>query len=207
MPENKAGVYRELNAEMRDGLKQIYKQISSAHLEGEAPARQEALFSEASDQLKEVVKATESAAMNIMDIVEKQLDGIGANRTLLQSLREKYPAEAQLGQLEQSLGQLDTDLTNVLTALSFQDITGQRIRKVMEALRAIETSVVELYLSSGLAMAAAEENPGKDMNLIHQEARQAVAEYKANGGSELKGPDVNGISQSAIDDMLAQLGM
>lgn len=207
MAENKEGVYRELNEEMRDGLKQIYRQISTAHLEGEAPARQEALFTEASGQLKEVVKATESAAMDILDIVEKQLDGIGANQELLRSLREKYPEEQALGQLEDSLGKLDTDLTSVLTALSFQDITGQRIKRVMEALMALESSVVELYLSSGLAMAAAEEDPGKDMSQIRQEAKQAMADYKSKSGSELKGPDANAVSQSAIDDMLAQLGL
>lgn len=205
-PEN--NVYKELSADMRNSLKQIYKQIASASKENSAAARSEALFTEASDQLKEVVKATESAAMNIMDIVENQLDRTDANAELLSSLEGQADAEI-LEQLRLNNEKLASDLTSVLTALSFQDITGQRIEKVMSALVAIENSVVELYLSSGLAMEAAEKNPEKPVETIKAEAHKAVEEYSGarKTGSELKGPSSNAVSQSAIDDMLAQLGL
>lgn len=207
MPEKHDGVYRELSADMRAGLRQIYRQISSASIEEDA-TRSEALFSEASDQLQEVVKATESAAMNIMDIVEKQLELAEANARLLDSIAKQMPAD-EIAALRENNEKLTTDLTNVLTALSFQDITGQRIKKALGALKAIESSVVDLYLSSGLVMEAAEKNPHKSAGAIRAEARKAVDEYRENKkeGSELKGPDVNGISQDAIDGMLAQLGL
>ena len=101
------------------------------------------------------------------------------------------------------------DLTTLLTILSFQDITGQRIKKVVEALNKIEKSVVELYVSSGLIMEGAEKNPHKDVQTLQDEARKAVEDFRQNRrvSSELKGPDANGFSQNAIDDMLAQLGM
>ena len=67
-------VYRQLSAEMRQGLKDIYQQISTASAaDGAAPAT-DALFHEASAQLDEVLRDTEAAAMSIMEIVEKQLE-------------------------------------------------------------------------------------------------------------------------------------
>lgn len=209
MPQSQSNIYKELSADMRDSLKQIYRQIASASTEEDSvAAKSEALFTEASDQLNEVVKATENAAMDIMDIVEKQLEQTEADGELLKELDGKIPAKT-LARLRQSNARLAADLTSVLTALSFQDITGQRIKKVMSALAAIENSVVDLYLSSGLAMDAAEKNPGKSAQAIKSDTRKAMEEYAEGkkSASELKGPASTPVSQRAIDDMLAQLGL
>lgn len=209
MPDSDGSIYKELSAEMRDGLKNIYQQISTACAAGNSAADPEALFHEASDQLREVVRETESAAMDIMEIVEKQLEQAAATASLLATLRHKLGNDPELELLRQKNSSLSHDLTSVLTALSFQDITGQRIKKVMAALSALENSVVELYLSSGLVMEAAEKDPSKAAGEIREDAARAMAEYRENKAvsSELKGPDSNGVSQAAIDDMLAQLGL
>lgn len=96
-----------------------------------------------------------------------------------------------------------------MTALSFQDITGQRIKRVVAALNKIENSVVELYVASGLIMDGAEKNPDKDALALQSEARKAVEDFRQNRkvASTLKGPDKDSVSQGAIDDLLAQLGM
>lgn len=206
MHESDSSVYRDLSVEMRDGLKGIYQQISSAAAAGHA-GNPEAMFSDASDQLKEVVRATESAAMDIMEIVEKQLAQTEAVSSLLESLQRKLGDDPDLQMLAQYNIGLSNDLTSVLTSLSFQDITGQRIKKVMSALAAMEESVVELYLSSGLVIEAADKDPARDTSSIKADTQKAMEEYRENRGSELKGPDKNGISQAAIDDMLAQLGL
>ena len=80
---------------------------------------------------------------------------------------------------------------------------------MVTALNKIENTVVELYISSGLIMDGAAKDPNKDTESLQTEARKAVEDFrqsrkKADG---LKGPDGNGVSQSAIDDMLSQLGM
>ena len=68
-------VYRQLSTDMRQGLKDIYQQISTASSDQASPVPEtDALFHEASDQLGEVLKATETATMSIMEIVEKHLD-------------------------------------------------------------------------------------------------------------------------------------
>lgn len=208
MADQQSVVYKELNEGMRDGLKNIYKQISSVSKEDMQPSKSGELFTEASDQLNEVVKATESAAMNIMDIVEKQLEQTEETARLLASQAGKVD-DAALAQLQANNDNLAADLTSVLTTLSFQDITGQRIKRVMADLSAIESSVIELYLSSGVAMEVAEKNPEKTADEIKAVAHKAVEDYgdakKTN--SELKGPTKEAVSQTAIDAMLAQLGL
>ena len=207
---DESAVYKQLSTEMRQGLKNIYQQISSASSDQGTPVSDtDALFHEASDQLGEVLKATETAAVNIMEIVEKHLDLQTESAALLEAVRSGTAADTQTARLAEINNQLGDDLTTLLTILSFQDITGQRIKKVVEALNKIEKSVVELYVSSGLIMEGAEKNPHKDVQTLQDEARKAVEDFRQNRrvSSEIKGPDANGFSQNAIDDMLAQLGM
>lgn len=197
-------IYRQLSAEMRDGLKNIYHQTAEAVSHG-CPT--DALFTEASGQLDEVVKTTEKAAMNIMEIVEKQQDAAQESGRILERFQNGCAEENDVRRLQELNQGLVTDLTTLVTNLSFQDIAGQRIKKVISALGKIEQSVLELYLSSGLMLDAAEKDPARDAADLSAEARKAVREYNENRQSQLKGPDNNGCSQGAIDDMLAQLGL
>ena len=202
-----AAVYKQISTEMRQGLKDIFERISTAS-KGQPlpPPNPDALFLEASSQLDEVLKDTESATMTIMEIVERHLDLQEQNAALLADLRSSGADAAAITGLEASNQSLGDDLTAVLTALSFQDITGQRIKKVVSALNQIETMVVELYVSSGLILDGAEKDPSKNVQELQDEARKAVKEFN-QGRSDLKGPDKEGATQGAIDDMLSQLGL
>ena len=207
---DESAVYKQLSTKMRQGLKDIYQQISTASSDQATPVPDtDALFHEASDQLGEVLKATETATMSIMEIVEKHFDLQAESAELLAAVREGSDTESHKHRLSEINNQLGDDLTSLLTALSFQDITGQRIKRVVAALNKIKSSVVELYVSSGLIMEGAEKDPAKDAQALQDEARKAVEDFRQNRtvSSELKGPDKDGVSQSAIDDMLAQLGM
>ena len=203
-------VYRQLSADMRQGLKDIYQQISTASQNKPlADSGTDALFHEATAQLAEVLKATESATMSIMEVVERHLDLQAQNVELLAAVREGRASQVQLSLIEENNARLGDDLTGLLTDLSFQDITGQRIKRVVTALNKIENTVVELYISSGLIMDGAEKDPQKNAESLQTEARQAVEDFRQQRkkGDNLKGPDKDGVSQSAIDDMLSQLGM
>ena len=210
MAEQDNGVYRRLSADMRRGLKDIYQQISTASNDTAIDGRKtDALFTEASDQLDEVVKATESAAMSIMEIVERHFEQQAESAAIIARIKAGDASAADIDKLAAINDSLGADLNSVLTTLSFQDITGQHIKKVVAALNAIEDSVVQLYISSGLIMEGAERDPAKDSDTLQAEAQKAVDDFRDNrkAGSELKGPDKDGISQNAIDDMLAQLGL
>lgn len=70
----------------------------------------DALFHEASDQLGEVLKATETATMNIMEIVEKHLDLQAESSELLAAVREGAATPGQMVRLEEINTQLGDDL-------------------------------------------------------------------------------------------------
>lgn len=201
-------VYRQIGEEMQKGLKNIYRQISATSNEGFGGLAARDHFTEASDQLAQVVHATEAAAMNIMDLVEEQAKKADEAKRLLGSLKEKFPDAPEVSQLEGINEGLGTAFEQIITALSFQDITGQRLRKVTEALGNIEASVLDLYLSSGLALQAAATREDGDAEALQEEARHAVEDYREGGHvkSALKGPDKNGMGQDAIDELLAKLG-
>ena len=202
-----AAVYKQISTEMRQGLKDIYQRVSAASKGQPLPPRNpDALFLEASSQLDEVLKDTEAAAMTIMEIVERHIELQEKNVELIGGLHDGAANAAPLAQLAANNSLLGDDLSALLTALSFQDITGQRIKRVVSALSQIESMVVELYVSSGLLLDAADKNPSKNVDELHDEARQAVKEFN-QGRGELKGPDKAGVSQGAIDDMLSQLGL
>ncbi|BFR48654.1 protein phosphatase CheZ [Nitratidesulfovibrio sp. HK-II] len=200
--------YRRISDDMRGGLQTIYREISTAAKPGApeadpagTPVEREAadrLFNEASHQLDEVLTTTQEATETIMDVVEVQIERQKEAAVLLEAIRAGAGVERALDRMVQINAALGEGLVEILTTLGFQDLTGQRIKKIIEALRTIESTVVELYLSTGLLIRAREEAPEKDISQIEAETRQVV--------SELKGPQ-RGTSQDNVDDLLAQLGL
>lgn len=75
-------------------------------------------------ELDAVVEMTEKAATRILDAADR----IGAR--MHAELGDKATPEA--------IAEIDNDIEEIFMACSFQDITGQRIRKTLENLKAIE---------------------------------------------------------------------
>lgn len=200
-------LYKRLSNEMRQGLKQIYSQISLASTveDDQMSSATDQLFHEASSQLSAVLTATEEATVQIMDVVEKHLDLQMESGTIISAVKAGTATPEQLSRLADINAGLGNDLTEIMTSLSFQDITGQRIKKVVSALTRIEATVLELYLSSGLIIKGREADPHKNIDELQLEAREAVEKLK-DPHAALKGPQ-QGASQANIDDLLSQLGL
>lgn len=94
------------------------------------PADEAMHFDSMSDQLDAIVKATEEATDTIMGCMEKNDEIVG-------KLREVITDEAQL----QLLDRISTNGNDVFEACSFQDITGQRITKVVKSVTYVEDRV------------------------------------------------------------------
>lgn len=197
--------YRKLNDEMREGLQNIYREISTATkteggVQTAPPASQseaDKLFTEASRQLDEIFTTTKEATDKIMDIVEQQQDLQIKSTALLENLRNGGNGDTaeKLTEINDKLG---NDLIEIMTTLSFQDLTGQRIQRIIKALVSIETIVFDMYMSTGLILKAREEDPERDIEELRAETKQKV--------SELKGPQTDA-SQDDVDDLLSQLGL
>lgn len=128
----------------------------------------------ASDELDAVVSHTATATNEILDVCE------GLER--LQAGLKGEAAEA-----------LGTAVTRIYEACSFQDVTGQRIAKVVTALKTIEARItaVQTGFSPAAPVAAAEPPP--------QPPGRTEGERLANG-PQLPGA---GVSQDEIDRLLA----
>jgi len=126
----------------------------------------------ATDELDAIVGATEAATNEIMDAAES--------------------LEALTADLEPPAGEKLADITTrIYEACTFQDITGQRITKVVKALKEIEDRV------EGLVQMFGAEYEGKD---------GAAKETPATGDeSLLNGPQLpsNAANQADIDALLA----
>lgn len=201
--------FRKVNEDMREGLEQIYGEIREARREAGQRPRGESetgeLISEASDQLDAILRSTEDATVRIMDIVEQHQEMVTASGELLAAFRTGGARKDAVEELIRQNDAHQAHLLEIMTALSFQDLTGQRIKKIIQALKRIEEIVFSVYVSTGLKVRRHEQAPERDAVEIDQEAEKTVQALKG-GTSELKGPQ-EASNQSDVDDLLKQLGL
>jgi chemotaxis protein CheZ len=128
----------------------------------------------ATDELDAIVEHTAVATNAILESCEL-LEGLGADVT------------------DESAGKLQDAVTKIYEACSFQDITGQRITKVVTTLKTIEAKVAQIILAFGVQHAPPE---------IPEPA------HVATDADLLHGPQLpnNAMDQSDIDKLLASFG-
>ena len=94
------------------------------------PANDDHKFDSMGQQLDAIVGATEEATNNIMEAMER-------NGDLLVKLKEGISDAGQLALIEQ----ITENTNSVFEACSFQDITGQRVSKVIKSVTYVEDRV------------------------------------------------------------------
>lgn len=107
-------------------IQRIRREIAAIRRPGESGDR----FDQMSDELDAIVEHTESATNAIMENVEAIGEAVEQARALT--------AEAAVLEV---LGRVDDHAGEIFTACSFQDITGQRITKVVRSLKFVEERV------------------------------------------------------------------
>ena len=88
---------------------------------------------------------------------------------------------------------INSQVTEILMAQEYQDLTGQTIKQVIDIVEKVETSLVDLIRCQGLGHCPTEDN-GPDLKA---EGPQVNAENKSNVMS----------SQDDVDDLLSSLGV
>lgn len=195
--------YRRVNDDLQEGLKQIYNEVKAAkggtvvqHIEADLDP--EEIFSETSDQLDAVLRTTEKAAVDIIDIVEKLQDLSSTLDTIVKGFESGGVTKENRQKLKDINSTLSMDLSQIMVTLSFQDLTGQRIKIIINSLRKVEQIVRDVMVSTGLMIKAREEEPEKDINGLREEVQTKA--------STLQGPQEES-DQGSVDDLLASLGM
>jgi len=128
------------------------------------------------DRLQYVIDRTEEAANKTMGIVEKYILNIDELSSHIRKLRE--PQET-IDYLKAFKNNLEDDLTEVLTTQSFQDLTGQTIKKVITLVGDIEEELVRLIATFGV---------------------------KIEAGVKTEAIEPEQVSQTGVDDLLKDFG-
>ncbi len=142
------------------------------------PADEDYHFDSTGDQLDAIVKATEEATNTIMEAMESNEEAIG-------KLREKISDPDQVALLDQ----IAANGNEVFNACSFQDITGQRVNKVVKSITYVEERVNALVNLWGKEQLAEIAVPVE---------REKTPEEKILTGPQSEG---KGLSQDDIDSL------
>lgn len=174
---------------------------------------------DATDRLDFVVEMTEKAANKTMDLVEESMpvaNSLGENvRDLRASWKKLIDRDISAEEFRKLYWQMDdfferTDLestklygnlSEILLAQDFQDLTGQVIQKVTGLVREVESSLVDLiYMASQVESIT---------GIVHSVDDKKVEEDPHEG----HGPQVNSAeqddvmsNQDDVDDLLSSLG-
>lgn len=191
---------------------------SSLEIDDGSPAQEDA---DAADRLNYVIEMTEKNAHDTMDRVDKALSLVDK----LDSQSERFKDLLSLvGQLEkehdslngvydrtcavkeeseQTIGILREELTDIVVSQSYQDITGQLIRRVINLVTNVETHLV------GLMEMAAQVERLSGVEILSDTDDQQT---NKKNPIQAEGPQINKESadvvsnQDEVDDLLSSLG-
>ncbi len=137
---------------------------------------------DASEQLEYVITETKKASEKTLSLSE----GILASLDVLEeSITDKNNKELLL--------RSKSELIEIMTAQSFQDLTGQVLNRVIILVSSLEQSLQDLISSAGIDIEA------MDIEMTDEEKKQA--EQKGLG------PDIKKSNQNDIGDLLGELGI
>lgn len=157
---------------------------------------------DARQRLDHVVNLTEEAAHKTLDLIEKSVPLAEATAKGASRLTAALPAgtdPALAAFLAEALANCDSvrrNLSEVMLAQGFQDLTGQILRGVRNLIGDVEGVLAQLMDLSGVT-----------------EAERLQSLSKLEDGKRLEGPAVPGVTRNAvadqadIDDLMADLGI
>lgn len=192
--------YKSVNTKLQGELGDLARYIDKTrkNLQKLDPAVSETTekMPQASTQLSDITKATEAATHKIMSFTEKVMDYEEIVSGKIKELREAATARTVdstailriAREIEDINDRSKNDLIEILTALSFQDLTGQKIKKIVTLVGEVEAKILELLISFGI----------KKEDGARKEEMMGQLKDASKG---------LGVNQGLVDDILKNLGM
>ncbi|MBW1800359.1 MAG: protein phosphatase CheZ [Deltaproteobacteria bacterium] len=152
-------------------------------------------FGDGDKNLAELNQFNEDLRKVLADLQEKEPDEDGGVSDALTPEKATQVLKAHAGELKR-IGELSLSM---LEPLSFQDLVGQRIQRIIKLVKSMEIRIEELIISFGIRIQKHREDPSRSFEDLDRD----VERYKM----ELKGPQAQGegLNQNDIDDLLASL--
>lgn len=146
------------------------------------------------ERLQYVLQKTEEASSKTLAVSESLMTKLDVMSEKISSLN--LPEKTELIELIDSAS---TDITNIMMAQSFQDLTGQVLNRVMFVMASFERSMLDLVDRSGHDL---EKIPPRDEN------DKRASELQGVGPNVTKSSQVDALSdQEDVDDLLSQMGL
>ena len=162
---------------------------------------------ETSDQLEGILEATEEATDQILSATESILEMLDLVSKSLKNRGEtclniKIIDGKNMGNF---LDEMRTETMKILSACNFQDLTGQRIQKIVSLIRKIESKIMDLIVWYDQVE---DKSPLDQPQEIHQDNTHGANEDGHSEHSLLKGPQrkAEAFDQDDIDTLLSDLG-
>ncbi len=146
----------------------------------------------ASGSLEDVIKYTEQAVHQIMDLLEQTSQNCQTISENLNYLINLNPTSSILKRLELIKEKNDDNLSkilNIMSLMSFQDISSQQIRKVIQVIEDVKKTILKMIISS------------VDKTVSSQEEKQKIV----SKATEMLTGDR--IFQEDVDALLKELGL
>jgi chemotaxis protein CheZ len=217
MDQDDEDFYRSVTTEMTGNVKELalvlinfrkeFTQKIRPHIEDIATI----FIPETADQLEGIIETTEQAANIIMDNLDRMNQLVSENKGIVTALKNGLvdglsPDPARVEDLSSALDVLAAHngehldlITDTFTQMSFQDLTGQRLQRIIKLVSEIEEKITKMVVSFGLKLAEREKNPQLSSEEIQKrvdEKAQLLAGPQKQGG---------GLDQAGIDDLLNSL--
>ena len=207
-------LYREVGRLTRS----LHEAIRNFQIQPQNPEQQEALskMSDASDRLQYVVEMTGKAANRTMDLVEDAMPRANAMCEQARSLRDDWQRlrrrEMAPSEFRELYGRIDrffesladdaekmyTDLSEILLAQDFQDLTGQVIQKVTALVKEVEENLLSLVVMAS--------HVDQLTGTVH-ELKEKESSIKGEGPQMRAAERSDVVSgQDDVDDLLSSLG-
>lgn len=210
-------LYREVGRLTRS----LHEAIRNFQIQPQNPEQQEALskMSDASDRLQYVVEMTSNAANRTMDLVEDAMPRANAMCEQAKSLRDDWqrlrrremaPAEfrelyVRIDRFFESLSgdaeKMYHDLSEILLAQDFQDLTGQVIQKVTALVKEVEDNLLGLVVMAS--------HVDQLTGTVHELKEQKEKDASITGeGPQMRAAERSDVvsGQDDVDDLLSSLG-
>lgn len=145
---------------------------------------------DATERLEYVIQTTEEASNKTLSAAENVI-----------ALLETLESQTQDGAQKELITQAQSEVTDIMMAQSFQDLTGQVLNRVIMLVTSLEQSLMELIDKSGIHI---DDIPDPTAS---EETRKAE-EMKGIGPNVTKSSQKNVVSsQDDVDDLLGDLGI
>jgi len=211
-------LYREVGRLTRS----LHEAIRNFQIDPRNAEQSEALskMTDASDRLEYVVQMTSKAANRTMDLVEEAMPRASSMRDEAAELRDEWqrlrrremkPAEfrALYARIDTFFVTLNHDasatydnLSEILLAQDFQDLTGQVIQKVTALVKEVEEHLLSLVVMAGHV----DKITGTVYEPAEEERKPVSAEQGV--GPQIKADELENVmsGQDDVDDLLSSLG-